>query len=118
MTETELSGETNHETDAERPKHNSGHEHGHERPFAVMVRTPAGFAHEFPVKPSTKVHRLLKEAVAYFVGQGQLQPGNYRLVDVTEGASRTLTDSSRLGESGVTDSSMLSLKATDPQVDG
>lgn len=87
-------------------------------PFEVTVRTPAGFAEQFKINPKQKVHVLLDETVREFIKSQQLQPGGYRLVDITDGTARALTDTARLGESGVREGSVLSLQSTDPQVDG
>lgn len=87
-------------------------------PVEVTVRTPAGFAEEFKINLKQKVHVLLEEAVRAFIKSQQIQPGGYRLVDITDGTARALTDTARLGESGVQEGSVLSLQSTDPQVDG
>lgn len=98
---------------ADKPNHDS--EKG---PVEVTVRTPAGFNARFKANLHQKVHVLLEEAVRAFVGTQQLQPGNYRLVDISGASARPLTDTARLGESGVRQDSVLSLQTTDPQVDG
>jgi hypothetical protein len=87
-------------------------------PVEVTVRTPAGFAQVFKINLQQKVHVLLDEAVRAFIKSQQLQPGGYRLVDISDGTARALTDTARLGESGVNEGSLLSLQSTDPQVDG
>lgn len=87
-------------------------------PVEVTVRTPAGFAELFKINLKQKVHVLLDEAVRTFIKNQQIQPGGYRLVDLTDGTARALTDTARLGESGVGEGSILSLQSTDPQVDG
>jgi hypothetical protein len=87
-------------------------------PFEVTVRTPAGFAEQFKINSEQKVHVLLDEAVRAFIKSQQIQPGGYRLVDITDGTARALTDTAKLGESGVREGSVLSLQSTDPQVDG
>lgn len=87
-------------------------------PVEVTVRTPAGFAETFKINLKQKVHVLLDEAVRTFTKNQQIQPGGYRLVDITDGTARALTETARLGESGVGELSVLSLQSTDPQVDG
>lgn len=84
----------------------------------ITIRTPAGFSYGFELNLNMKVHAVLERAVAHFVQAGQLSEGNYRLVDITDGSARSLTESAHLGEVGVHEGSVLALQTTDPQVDG
>jgi hypothetical protein len=92
-------------------------ERGNQR-ITVTIRTPAGTPHEFDVRTHDRVSKVTREAVDYFIGQNQLQAGNYGLAVVRDGRATAMTDSGRLEDYDVTDGETLALFTKDPQADG
>lgn len=89
-----------------------------EKTADVVIRTPAGIPHTFEVKLHDRVDKTAREAVQYFVGQGQLADGAYGLALVRDGQATEMTDSGRLEDYGIVDDDTLSLITKEPQVDG
>ncbi len=85
---------------------------------SVVIRTPAGIPHDFEVKLRDRVDKTAREAVEYFVSQGQLADGAYGLALVRDGQATEMTDSGRLEDYGVVDNDTLSLITKEPQADG
>jgi len=86
--------------------------------ITVTVRTLAGHAHDFTVHGHDRVDKVVREAVSYFVGTGELAAGPYGLAVVRGGTGVTLEDAGRLDDAGVGAGDVLTLVSKQPQVDG
>jgi hypothetical protein len=86
--------------------------------ITVTVRTAAGTPHPFEVRTNERVDKLVRAAVRYFVGAGQLAAGEYGLALIRDGRAEDLADAARLDDYGVVEGDVLVLIAKAPQVDG
>lgn len=84
----------------------------------VNVRTPSGFTQEFRFLQEEFVASAMAQAVAYFVEQNQLAPGDYALAVVRDGRVDPLLDTARVGDCHLTAGAELHLINETPQVDG
>jgi hypothetical protein len=84
----------------------------------VTVRTPAGMSTAFGIEAEDTATALLERAVGYFVVQGQLEHGGFRLGLLRGPHIIDLAPEDRLLEVGVVDGDVLHLITSEPQVDG
>jgi hypothetical protein len=86
--------------------------------ITVTVRTPANIGHDFRVRSHDRVDKVVRDAVEYFVSQGQLAAGNYGLAVIQDDHAVEMADAARLEDFDVSDRDVLVLLNKDPQVDG
>jgi len=89
-----------------------------DREISVTVRTPGGASHTFDFTRNTRVDKVIRQAVAHFVGTGELAAGDYGLALVRSGTATPLDNSTHLDDAGVVDGDVLHLTNKAPQVDG
>lgn len=85
---------------------------------ALKVRTPGGLTHEFRFAEEAFVASAMAQAVAHFVEQNQLAPGDYALAIVQDGRVEPMLDTARVGDYHLTAETELHLINEAPQVDG
>lgn len=88
------------------------------RCIGVTVRTPAGAGSAFGVEPDDVAATLVEKALDWFVGRGQLEPGDFRLGLLRGTAIVDLAAGVELLDAGVTEGDVLHLLTGEPQVDG
>jgi hypothetical protein len=93
--------------------HDDEHKH-----LEVLVRTPAGASHRFPLHLEELVARVVSVTIAYFVDRNELASGDYGLAVIRDGQAEPMADTSRLAEYHITDQDVLVLVPEAPQVDG
>lgn len=88
------------------------------RCIGVTVRTPAGASSAFGVEPDDVSAALVERAIGWFVGRGQLEPGDFRLGLLRGAAIVDMPPRAELVHAGVTEGDVLHLLSSEPQVDG
>lgn len=84
----------------------------------ITIKTPAGHPNQFSFKGSTRVSKVIREAVGHFVDAGKLEEGDYGLALVHDGRVEELTPGAQLDDYDIVDCDRLALYPKKPQVDG
>lgn len=84
----------------------------------VVVRTPGNIPATFEFHAHDRIDKVIRDAVAYFVGRNELSAGEYGLALVRDGEGVELNDAGRLEDYDIVDGDELHLINRAPQVDG
>lgn len=90
-----------------------------DKTLSVTVRATNGATWTTEFKENTKVKKVIRDALDYFIAEGAMADGDYRLVLIVDGqAQPPLAEDAKLEDTAVEDGALLALVPRDPQVDG
>lgn len=90
----------------------------HRERLEMLVRSPSGASHRFPVASDELTVQVIASAIEHFVDHNQLAAGDYALAVVRDGQAVPVPDTTRVAELHATEEDVFVLVPEAPQVDG